>query len=189
MNKLYQLLAACALLFSFTASAQTTSPQQDKQKYTSIKIGPSLTTLAIKDASWQDMQPGAHAGLYFLFMENDKFGIQTEVQYSLQGAGVEQGHLTLHYINVPVLAKYFIEPKVSLQGGAYAGLLLSQRFARESRSAATNLDSKDYGLAYGISFGNESKATVSLRHQVGLANINDAKNQAFQLSVSYCLNK
>ncbi|AKD02938.1 hypothetical protein POKO110462_01650 [Pontibacter korlensis] len=150
---------------------------------------PSLTTIALKDGPWQGAQLGGHAGFYYLTMQSDKVGVQVEVQYSFQGAELERGHLLLHYLNVPITGKIFVAPNVSLQGGAYAGLLLDQRYEYEAIDSRPQMEGKDYGLVYGLSFGNESKATFSLRHQVGLANIIKAKNQVLQLSVAYCLSK
>jgi hypothetical protein len=188
MHKFYTLLIGLCLFCSTTLMAQEqASPSSDKRKYTSIKIGPSLTTLAPKGEPWFGGQIGVHAGITYLTMENDWLGIQMEAQYSLQGAKIDRGHLLLHYFNVPLLAKAFIAPRVSLQGGGYAGLLLSERYEFEAYSSRPNMKGSDYGLAYGITFGDEAKLTGSLRHQVGLAKVIDAKNQVFQLSLSYCI--
>lgn len=187
MYKFYLLFLGLFLLCSTSVTAQEQASSSAKRKFTSIKIGPSLTTLSPKDEPWAGGQIGAHAGISYLTMENDWLGIQLEAQYSLQGAKIDRGHLLLHYLNIPVLAKLFVAPNVSFQGGAYAGLLLSERYEFESYSSRPNMEGTDYGLAYGVTFGDEAKLTCSLRHQVGLANVIHAKNQVFQLSLSYCI--
>ncbi|EJF11843.1 outer membrane beta-barrel protein [Pontibacter sp. BAB1700] len=188
MHKLYLLLfTVLFLLYSTTMMAQEQASSSAKRKYTSIKIGPSLTALSPKGEPWFGGQIGAHAGISYLTMENDWLGIQLEAQYSLQGAKINRGHLLLHYLNVPVLAKVFLAPNVSLQGGAYAGLLLSERYEFESYSSRPNMKGADHGLLYGLTYGDEAGLTFSLRHQVGLVKVIHAKNQVFQLSLSYCI--
>ncbi|WP_242921352.1 hypothetical protein [Pontibacter liquoris] len=185
MNKL-NLLAGLLLSCSFTAAAQDAPAPSVKSHFTGVRFGPSLTTITGNDAT--NTQVGAHAGIYYLTMESDKVGIQLEAQYSLQGAELERGHLLLHYLNIPVVSKLFLSPNASILGGGYCGLLLAQRY---QYGGYTNMEGADYGLTYGLSFGNESKATISLRHQVGLARIfnkySRSKNQTLQLSLNYCL--
>ncbi|MFD2246561.1 porin family protein [Pontibacter ruber] len=189
MNKFYPLLAGLLLLCTLyaTAQEQINTPLAAKKKYTSIKVGPSFATLSPKGEPWLCPQFGAHAGLYYLTMESDRLGIQAEAQYSFQGAELDRGHLLLHYLNIPITAKFFVAPEVSLQGGGYAGLLLEERYEYEAYNSRPNMEGADYGLVYGLSYGNESKLTVSLRHQVGLADIIGAKNQVVQLSLAYCV--
>lgn len=194
MGKLYVLLAACLLLsYPGAAQKQLAGTPAAKQKFTSIRLGPSLTTIAGKDVSGNKFQAGAHAAISYLSMDNDKFGIETELQYSFQGTELNGGHLLLHYINVPLTARLFLSPKLGIQGGGYGGLLLKQRYEYEAYRASPNVEGMDYGLAYGLSFGNVRKATLHLRHQVGLANIGGkdvrSKNQVLQLSVAYCVSR
>lgn len=188
MHQFYTLVAGLLLLCTTSVSAQEQiSSPITESKYTSIKLGPSLTTLSPKGEPWLGRQFGAHAGVTYLTMQNNWLGIQAEAQYSLQGAKIERGHLLLHYLNVPVVAKFFVDPLVSFQAGAYAGLLLHERYERGSYVSRPNMDDKDYGLVYGVTYGNEAKLTFSLRHQVGLANVIYAKNQVLQLSLAYCI--
>ncbi len=188
MHKFYLLAAGFILLCLTSVFAQEqTLPPVAKGKYTSIKLGPSLTTLSTKGEPGPGGQIGVHAGISYLSMENNWLGIQVEAQYSLQGAKIDRGHLLLHYLNIPVLAKFFVAPNVSFQAGAYAGLLLSERYELESYTYRPNMKGTDHGLAYGITFGDEAKLTCTLRHQVGLANVIHAKNQVLQLSLSYCI--
>lgn len=193
MIRLHAVIAALLLLCLSPAIAQDTPPNAEKSKYTSIRLGLNFATIAGQDIAGTNWQPGAHAGVYLLTMETDKVGIQTEVQYSLQGSEMERGHLLLHYITVPVTAKYFFEPNTSIQGGAYGALLVSQKYEFESFSNSPGLEGIDYGLAYGFSYGDESKYTISLRHHLGLANVLDksvkAKNHTIQLSIAFCVSR
>lgn len=193
MYKFYMALVAL-LLFIYPATAQqktTDTLAVSKQKFTSIRVGLNAANILGKDMRSNDFLVGAHVGLSHLSMESETFGIQAEVQYSYQGAKSKSEELLLQYITIPVVAKYFIAPDVSLFGGGYGGLLIAQKYKTESRSTSTNLEGADYGLAYGISYGDESSFTFSLRHHLGLANVIDkdirAKNQVIQMSVSYCL--
>lgn len=189
MNRLFSLFFF--LLFiahSGLAQEQSTVQQPAKKTYTSIKAGINLTRFS-GDVAEQSTQVGANGGVYFLYMQSEHFGIQPEIQYSLQGAGVDRGHMLLHYMVVPVMAKVFPTPNFSFQAGPYVGLLIKGKYEYEAYDGDANANGRDLGLAYGVSIGNESKVTVSARHHVGLTSLysEKVKNQAIQLSLGVCI--
>ena len=124
------------------------------------------------------------------------FSIQAEGLFSSQGAEakysetiagvVYQGasDIKLDYISVPVMAKVYILPKVSLMAGPQFSFLVSD--------AGDAFETKSYDLA--AAAGAEVKIIAGLfaqaRYTVGLNNISeedtiDIKNNVFQLSVGY----
>ncbi|ARS37179.1 porin family protein [Pontibacter actiniarum] len=183
------------LLLLFLAGkgfSQSSGAAPAQAKYFGVKAGANLSNFT-GDAEGTSTQAGFHGGLYALYMESQHFGIQPEVYYSAQGAAIENGHLRLHYVTVPIMLKVFPAPAFSVQAGPYAALLLSSKVETDSYPAQYNGNGQDFGLAYGLSFGNESKFTVSARHQIGLFNLNDEegkiKNQVFQVSLGLCISR
>src|SRR5690606_23192891 len=81
MHQFYTLVAGLFLLCSTSVPAQEqTSSPVTEGKYTSINLGPSLTTLSPKGEPWLGRQFGAHAGVTYLTMQNNWLGIQAEAQ-------------------------------------------------------------------------------------------------------------
>lgn len=144
---------------------------------------------------------------------NEDFAVQPELLYSAQGAKYDGFTLALDYINLPIMAKYFVTEEFSLEAGPQFGFLLSAKLKEDSSSnngggstntlgrRAESVDVKDsvksfdYGLNFGASYLVDANIFVSLRYNLGLANGNDFddsegdfKNSVFQLSVGYFFN-
>lgn len=191
MNKFYSILALF-LFMAGTGFSQGSTADEPQSRYIGVKAGANFTNL-VGDTEGTSMLTNFHGGVYALYMESQHFGIQPEIQYSLQGAALRNGHLRMHYIVVPVMLKAFAAPNFSIQAGPYAAFLLADKVETDSYPAQYNGNGQDFGFAYGLSFGNEGKLTVSARHQVGLFNLSEeggkTKNQVFQVSVGICIKK
>jgi hypothetical protein len=194
MNKFYFLLLFLTCLGNGSL-AQNNSQQEQfaKRSYTGIKGGANLSTFS-GDLQNLEMQFGANAGIYALYMESEHFGIQPEIQYSLQGTGEKgRGHLLMHYLAIPIMLKYYPAPTFSIQAGPYAALLLKSKYEYEAIDMTDNkAKGNDFGFAYGFSVGNESKLTFGVRHHVGLSSIYKdfkAYNQTVQASLSFCFSQ
>ena len=104
-----------------------------------IKGGINLSTFTgdIEDAS---SKVGFQAGGFAELKLSDKFSIQPEVLYSLQGAKFKETgdsysykeNINASYLNVPVLAKYYVIDKLSVEAGPQIGFLLSAKSKWES---------------------------------------------------------
>jgi len=197
MYKLYTILLTLLLLANQGFAQQASTGEKQNQEashksYTALKAGISSTNFR-GEVEGTSAQVGAHTGFYALCMESQYFGIQPEIQYSLQGADIEQGHLLMHYVVVPVMFKFFPGPAISLQAGPYAGFLLSSEVESDNGPSQYTGKGQDFGFAYGLSFGNEGKLTVSARHHVGLSNLaskaGNVKHQVFQVSLGVCISK
>lgn len=128
-----------------------------------------------------------HAGAVLELNITPSFSVQGEAIYSSQGAKVnEASDIKLDYVNVPVLAKFYILPeKVSLVAGPQFSFLTKD--TKDFKAKSTDL-----GLAGGIEAKIIAGLFVQARYVAGLTNINDneaytadIKNGVFQLSVGY----
>jgi opacity protein-like surface antigen len=175
-----------------------------------VKGGINLSTLTgdIEEAS---SKVGFQVGAFAEIKLTEKFSIQPELLYSAQGVktefndmdGSEENKINLGYLNIPVMAKYYVAEKFSLEAGPQVGFLLSAKndfssFDGED-SFSKNIDIKDnfksidFGVNFGAGYDFTENLSAGLRYNLGLSNIleNEAgdnfkqKNSVFSLSVGY----
>jgi opacity protein-like surface antigen len=195
--KKIMLTAAAVLAFAFSNAQET--------KF-GVKAGVNLHTLT-GDVEDQSSKIGFQAGAFAEFKLSDKFAIQPELLYSTQGTKFEEGDdeikYNLSYLNIPVMAKYYVAEKFSLEAGPQIGFLLSAKgkydFVEDGVSVSGDEDIKDsfesidFGLNFGAGYDFTENLSAGLRYNLGLSNIaktedgNDSKvkNGVFSLSVGY----
>lgn len=200
------LCAAAFAVSAFTAQAQ------EKKFHFGAKGGAQFTTIS-GDEEDVSARIGAHVGVFAEYMINDRFSIQPEVQFSMQGcdSDVEEDvfgehyegeWVKLNYLNVPVMVNYhFAKVKgLSVAAGPQVGFLLSakQKYSIEVEGVKTdyeddvkdNLKSIDFGLAAGAEYELPSHIFFGIRAYQGVLNINDmggdkSYNAVYQLSAGY----
>ena len=145
---------------------------------------------------------GYQAGIFSEIKTDEKFGIQPELLYSTHGVKnkfIKDGiaydnNIKLAYLNLPVLAKYFVIKGLSVQAGPQIGFLMH---AEENGINITDhVKTVDFGLAFGIGYDFLEDCSVDLRYNLGLSNAVDfhvadenykIKNSVFSLAVGYKL--
>jgi hypothetical protein len=150
-----------------------------------------------------------HFGVVAEIGISEKFSFQPELLYSAQGAKYDDsdgysGTTKLDYLNIPLIAKYYVAEGFSLEAGPQIGFLLSAKDEYESPGDSGEDDVKDFvkGIDFGINLGVGYKLEGGLnfgaRYNLGLSNLNDYdmsdfeeigsfdwKNGVFQISVGY----
>ena len=121
------ILAAIAVMaFSF-ANAQETR--------FGVKGGLNLTTFA--GGNYWDAKSlvGFHVGGFAEIKIIERLSIQPEVLFSTQGAKLEDGlddfDAKLNYINIPVLAKFYVTKQFTVEAGPQLGFLVSAKHESE----------------------------------------------------------
>ncbi|WPO79283.1 porin family protein [Flavobacterium sp. KACC 22761] len=131
----------------------------------------------------------------------DRLSIQPEVLFSTQGARLDNLHFDskLDYINVPVLAKFYITKQFTVEGGPQLGFLVSAK--NDGHDAKNDFKSVDTGFNFGAGYNFTDNFSVGIRYTVGLSNIADynvdniddyydsPKNSVFALTLAYKFNK
>lgn len=150
-----------------------------------------------------------HIGMFAEIKLTEKFALQPELLYSVQGGRYEisqQGtdvimglpleynisgklNWNLHYINVPIMAKYYARPNIAFEAGPYIGFNLKSEWKSEYNSTFTFQDettnesgketedikrgtnSIDFGLGIGASYFLDNGFFVGARYNFGLSNI------------------
>lgn len=161
-----------------------------------VKAGYNLTNFD-GDYSSIDYTSGFHVGGLSEIAISDKFSLQAELLYSQEGgkyafeineppfALKASERVTLGYLNLPVLAKFYVSKGFSLEAGPQIGLLLSGKtsyessvtIAGETTNESGTFDIKDrlksisYGLNLGFGYEFKNKLFLQARYHLGLADI------------------
>lgn len=133
---------------------------------------------------------GFHVGALAEIFINEKFSVQPEILYSSQGVkgkGSDSSKNNLDYINVPIMAKYYVIDGLSLQAGPQIGFNVKAKSAGEDIKDLIN--TVDFGLNFGAGYEIAMGIFVDARYNLGLSKvakeIKSSKNGVFQLSVGY----
>ncbi|MGK4567370.1 porin family protein [Flavobacterium sp. 3HN19-14] len=130
-----------------------------------------------------------HAGAFVELNITPSFSLQPEVLYSSQGAKVEgSDDFKLDYINIPVMARFYILPnRLSIDAGPQFGFLIN-----DSNYGDIDDDFKsknfDFAVAGGVTVDIFGGLFASGRYVVGLTDTTEnaeVKNMTAQLSVGY----
>ncbi len=186
------------------------------------KAGLNLSSVGGDETDDVESRTGFHVGGVAEIMISDKFAFQPELVYSAQGAKsefsesgngfsfTEESELKLTYLNIPLLAKYYVADGFSIEAGPQIGILLSadaeftetetfggvtETFSGED-DVKDDISSIDFGVGVGLGYKMESGLNFALRYNLGLSNINDfegsddfkQQNNVIQVSVGYFFN-
>ena len=124
------LMATVAL----TASSQNT--KRDNGTFTlQPKVGLALGSFSgdyTKPAGGQDpkVRAGFIAGVEGEYYANDWFGIALGLNYAQQGWKVDGNTLKLDYLNVPLVADFYVARGLALKTGVQFGFLMNAKAAK-----------------------------------------------------------
>lgn len=189
-----------------------------------IKGGVNFANIGGDNTDGLDGLTGFHLGGLVEIPVTERFAVQPEVLYSAQGAKREitrsfgdvsfkaTGKTKLDYINIPILAKYYLVDGLAVEAGPQVGFLVSanskseldlngidpdiansieQEFESGDIDISDQTQGIDFGLALGASYRLNMGVFFGARYTLGLSNIHkdsgDFKNQnnVFQLSAGY----
>ncbi|GGB74524.1 hypothetical protein GCM10007424_13060 [Flavobacterium suaedae] len=155
-----------------------------------VKAGVNIADLG-GDADTEGSLTSFHVGGVAEFKLTETFSVQPELLYSMQGANVADGvDLELNYLNVPIMAKYYLMEGLSIEAGPQVGFLLSAD--QEGEDAKDTVKSVDFALNGGVAYDLPIGVFFQARYSAGLSDINDiegvdekATNNVISLSVGY----
>ncbi len=164
-----------------------------------VKGGVNFASLT-GDTSGLETRTAFHFGIVAEVQISDKFAFQPELLYSSQGAKDSEfdEELKTNYLNIPLMAKYYVAENISIEAGPQIGLLLS---AKTEIDGADDEDIKfrfrdvDFGFNFGLGYKLGSGLNFGLRYNLGISNIvneveafvtdNKINNSVFQISIGY----
>lgn len=178
------ILLALALSLSFGAFAQFSW---------GVKAGLNITSITGDDVDAKS-KVGFNAGAFAEYSINDWFAISPELLYSAQGCkgDVDEADVALrfNYINIPILAKFYVLEKLSVETGPQLGFVVSAKAKADDVTAKMDSDfynSFDFSWAVGATY-NFGKVFANARYNFGLTDVvKEAtnKNSVFQIGVGY----
>ena len=199
MKKITMSLLA---IFAFSGAALAQTPD--------IKIGAKagLNISNVSDLDDSKSRTGFHVGAVAEIFINEKFSVQPEIIYSTQGAKQKEtinfmgfsekfeATTKLDYLNIPIMAKYYIIDGLSVQAGPQIGFNVKAeskiKVNGESKTEDMKSDTKkvDFGLNFGAGYELPIGVFFDARYNLGLSKISkesdtSAKNRVFQISVGY----
>ena len=169
-------------------SAMSMSAQNDVgQISVAPVVGLNFAKMTFDDAKFiTGMQIGAVAEYGLL----EKLGLSAGLVYSMQGAKTkvpgETVKLKANYLNVPVLANYYVIPGLAVKAGLQPGFLLSAKM--DGENVKDELKSFDLSIPVGVSYEYQN-FVVDARYNLGVTKVSkvgdSAKNQVVQLTLAY----
>ncbi len=144
-----------------------------------VKAGYQSTNFT-GDVTGNDPNGGFYLGGLVDFSVSEKFHVQPELMYSIEGAKDAK----LNYLRIPIMAKFYVMDGLSLQAGPELAFK-----AGGDDTIKDGVKSMDYGLGLGAGYELESGLMFDARYNLGLANISDAagslKNVGIQIGLGY----
>jgi hypothetical protein len=208
------MLVLCTLLLCATITAQT-----EKVKI-GVKAGLNIASLTFDENELESSQKtGFTAGIMAEIPLAKNFSVQPEVLYSQQGMKFSysdidvanssyESTITLNYLNIPIMLKYYVLKGLSVQAGPQIGILLKSNNKYQDNFLGydnhENYNLSDYTNAFdtsvnlGLGYQFKDKFYVDLRYNISYSDVfkeansngnyvinSDMRNRVFQITIGY----
>jgi hypothetical protein len=180
------------MLFAAVAVFGFANVQAQGEIQFGVKAGVNFAKLtgdAVEDA---DGRTGFHIGGVVEIPVSEKFSVQPELVYSQQGlqskydfdgTSVEE-KLKLDYINIPVMAKFYVSDGFAIEAGPQFGFKMNAKYEVEGggesfEEDAENVSGFDLGIGAGVSYKMDTGLFFQARYMFGLSNVNGDEEEGF----------
>jgi len=187
------------------ATKQEASKNSDQNVRVGAKAGVNRSDIKGDDVDSFEGRTSVHFGAVVEIPVSDEFALQPELLYSAQGSEYSEGDgydgsTKVDYLNVPLMAKYYVTEGFSIEAGPQVGFLLSAKdeydFDGDSgeKDLKDDLKSIDLGLNIGLGYKLYNGLNFGARYNFGFIDANDSeeldggaeyKNSVIQISVGY----
>ena len=135
-----------------------------------------------------DAKVGLAAGAELGYQLNESFAVTAGAIYSMQGAKSEGVKMNLDYINIPILANYYITKGLAVKAGIQPAFKVKSESKYEGVSGdVEGIKSFDLSIPVGLSY-EVSDFVIDARYNWGMTKVLegfDSKNTVFQFTVGY----
>ena len=178
--KKFMMMVAMAFA-TLTASAQAEAGTLTLKPL----VGINVANITNSDA---DAKVGLAAGAELGYQLNESFAVTAGAIYSMQGAKNDGVKMNLDYINIPILANYYITKGLAVK----AGIQPAFKVKSEAKADVVSVDmdgfkSFDLSIPVGLSY-EISDFVIDARYNWGMTKVLegfDSKNTVFQFTVGY----
>lgn len=177
------LLLIAVALFGFTSMSA--------QEYVMFgaKGGVNFSNMSSDGFDDNNSRTGFHLGLVGEIPVGARFSVQPEVLYATQGTEAEStiqgqrvsGEYKLDYIQVPVIAKFYLIEGLALEVGPSFNFLVNEKVEGEAFGMSTETETDfgsgfEFGGAAGLSYKLNNGLFVSARYTQGFTDAFDSDN-------------
>jgi hypothetical protein len=180
------MMIAVMMIAAMTANAQQPSGTWSLTP----KVALNLANLS-GDISGNNMKVGIAGGADVMYQVSPLVGVSAGLMYSMQGcAGDNDVKLNYDFINIPVLANFYVAPNFALKVGLQPAFVASAKYKQQKNEVDVkdNLQSLELSVPIGASY-EISDFVIDARYNLGVAKINKGngsiRNSVFQISVGY----
>ena len=187
------LMSVVAMMATVSVNAQNT--------FVKPMVGATLSKVTkVDDAKFK---VGIVGGTEFGYYLSEPFAVTAGILVSLQGCNYEDDQYykdqkcTLTYLNVPLLANYYVAPGFAIKFGIQPGFLLDQKtkgsenmngvWEDYEETGTDGMKKLDFSIPIGFSY-ELSNIVIDARYNLGLTKIVDdfdAKNSVFMVTLGY----
>lgn len=186
MKKMMMIAAMMAATLS--ANAQN---QEAGDMYVRPMVGATLSTITGEHADNAKMKIGLVGGAEFGYHVTNQFALTGGLLVSMQGSKMEDTQLwrdfktTLTYLNVPIMANYYIVKGLAIKAGIQPGFMLSLKgkgqamddFGWKDYESTSTEDAKKFDLSIPMGLSYEfNDFVIDARYNLGLLSINKDSN-------------
>lgn len=165
-----------------------------------LKAGANFYTFGGDEVENEDLNSkfGLHIGGLVNFSVSEKFKVQPEIVFSIQGSkqtdGTDELNWNFNYLNIPIMAQFYVSNGFFLETGPQIGFNLKAEIKDEESGTTLDLDdeikSSDISWGLGAGYKTASGFGFGARYNLGLSSIAeetdvDIKNRGFQVGVFY----
>lgn len=182
------LLAAMVLMASVVANAQN----EVGQISVAPVVGINLSNLTKLDNT--KMKFGIAAGAVAEYGVSEKFGVSLGLLYSQQGCKFDGGgKYNMDYLNIPILAQYYVWNGLAIKAGVQPGCLVSAKAKGDGESTSIKEYCNKFDVAIPVGLSYEYKNIVlDARYNIGLTKTfkktytdKKSNNSVFQFTLGY----
>ena len=153
---------------------------------------------------------GATIGGEVEYQVDDRFSVAAGVGYIMQGkqwddfnvgpVEVQDFKLELGYVNVPIVANFYLFKGFAVKAGAQFGFLTNAKMKatekngdheiKESQDVKDQLSTFDFSIPVGVSYEFDNHIVIDARYNLGLTKINEngsnsSKNSVIMVTLGY----
>ena len=177
------------MMIAIMMIAAVSAKAQNEVGQASIKPMAGINLATMTKADNTKMRVGLAAGLEFEYGVAENFGLSAGVLYSMQGAkidivGNDKVTMKLDYINIPILANYYIVKGLAIKAGVQPGFNVQKKLDDVKLD-----DVKGFALSIPVGLSYEfSNVVLDARYNWGLTKAfkeGDSKNSYFTITLGY----
>lgn len=180
------MIIAAMLVATLSANAQEAG-----QMFIKPMVGGTLAGYRGSDVSDNlKMKLGLVAGAEFGYNMSEQFALTAGLLYTMQGAGNDKNsdyNLKLDYLNIPVLANYYVAPGFAIKAGLQPGFLMSAKM--DGHDIKDGYSKFDLSIPLGLSY-EFNDFVIDGRYNLGLTKVDKdgedkVYNSVIMLTVGY----